>query len=100
MMNERIQPLIDVITNVTDVVEHDGELDIPDLIFALKALIPGPDFEALALSFDMCPIHNQDLDSCADDDTDNDENEIEGMQPLNTPVLAACRHLRTRTRPE
>lgn len=95
---------------MADILEGDlPNVDILDMLALLKPFMPGPDLEALALSFDMCPIHNQDLDSCADDDTDEIKpvnygcGGMEGMggeaemRPLNTPVLAACRHLRART---
>lgn len=96
-MNEAPKPLDRLATFLDDIMGSGlPDTDILDMLDMLRPFLPGPAFEELSLSFDMCPIHNQDLDSCADDDTDNDENEIEGMQPLNTPVLAACRHLRTR----
>lgn len=79
-------------TFLSDVMEGDlPDVDILGVLDMLKPIVPGPVYEELALTFDMCPIHNQDLDSCADDDTDNDE---KGMTPINTPPLCACRHLR------
>lgn len=87
--NESLSPLIAALSA--------DELDSIEIIFSLKPLMTGPAFEELALAFDMCPIHLQDLDSCADDDTDNDENDVVGMKPLDTPPLAACRHFRSKS---
>lgn len=67
-----------------------GEADnTPELILSLKPFLPGPTYIALSLAFDMCPIHDQDLDSCADDDT----LEMAEAVPFEIP-FTACRHLR------
>lgn len=65
------------------------DVDSYELISYMKPFMPTAAFEALATSFDMCPIHLSDLDSCADDDND----ELADAAPFEIP-FTACRHLR------
>jgi hypothetical protein len=74
--------------------EEDHDVNNFELIGYLKPFMPGPDFEALALSIEMCPIHLTDLDGCADDDYigSNDPKYLDSMN-LDVP-FTACRHFR------
>lgn len=77
--------------NIADLFEGDS-VDPLNMLISLKPFMPGPAYVALVTSFDMCPIHDQDLDSCADDDTPEADTEA-----ARGPIpLAACRHLRPR----
>lgn len=80
-------PLIEIL--VSDAMA-DSDVDTYELISSLSRMIPAPMFTHIALSFDMCPIHLTDLDSCADDDALDETESI----VINTPPLSACRHLR------
>lgn len=40
----------------------------PSLIPDLRPALTPDAYESLALAFDLCPIHDCDLDSCRDDD--------------------------------
>jgi hypothetical protein len=86
----------EALTKLATFLSDVGEGDLPDLdtfemIALLKPFMPGPAFEALATTFDMCPIHLTDLDTCSDDDVLNEPPCV-----VDTPPLTACRHLRTR----
>jgi hypothetical protein len=80
--------------NVPDLSALHNAIDNADDMIAvldeLKLIVPAHVFEALALAFDICPVHVQDLDSCADDDTPAADTEA-----ARGPIpLAACRHFR------
>lgn len=87
--NEALRPLIESIDAVN---ENRG--DAYEIIATLKPFVAGPVFEALALTFDMCPIHLTDLDSCADDDVLEIQPHVM-TDPIDVP-LYACRHFRPR----
>lgn len=55
------------ISHIARVMSDADDLDPYALIAELKPYLARDVHEALALDFDMCPIHDQDLDSCRDD---------------------------------
>ena len=80
-----IQPLVDVLNSSDDI-------DPYAMIVELKPFLSRPVHEALSLAFDMCPVHDQDLDSCRDD--------ASSLGYINNELydvpLTACAHYWTR----
>jgi hypothetical protein len=92
-MTTNESPMTKLATFMADILEGDlPNVDILDMLALLKPFMPGPAFEELSLTFDMCPIHLTDLDSCADDDS----LKLDGPMFGKDIPLAACRHLRQR----
>lgn len=60
MTNSRINAIATLIAS--------SDIDFCELIELLHPLMPFPDYCALALQLDICPMHITDLDSCADDE--------------------------------
>jgi hypothetical protein len=76
---------------IIDMISNQPELDFAIITDAFKPILPGPLFATIALAFDMCPVHDQDLDSCRDDDIPD---MIDSNVDMYDVPLTACRHLR------
>lgn len=58
-----------LLARIAHAIIHDNDIADPfDTITAMRPLLRPEHYRALALAADICPIHDQDLDSCADDD--------------------------------
>lgn len=77
------------ISHVVEIIAAHDDLDAYALIAELKPFLTGPAHLALALAFDMCPVHDQDLDSCRDDASMRYD-QIEAAYDV---PLTACAHL-------
>lgn len=66
--------------------DANDDFDVIDTVLSMKPLLISDAYERLCVAFDMCPLHDQDLDSCRDDDAC----EIDDYDP----PLSACRTLR------
>jgi hypothetical protein len=75
-------------SHVIAILAEQDDLDAYALIAELKPHLTGPAHVALALAFDMCPIHDQDLDSCRDDASMRHD-QIDAMYDV---PLTACAH--------
>lgn len=84
-MNENEAPAIQALA---DALLNNDEIDILDALTVLKPILAPVIYTQLATMCDMCPIHDQDLDSCRDDDVS------ELGPPADDVPLTACRHLR------
>lgn len=80
-----VQPIVDAL-NASD------DIDPYAVIAELKPFMAGPAHTALALAFDMCPIHDQDLDSCRDDASAGPD----AYTAAYDVPLTACAHFWTR----
>lgn len=85
-MNENESPAAALLI---DMIAAQPEIDFERIVDALKPVLPAHVYDAIALAFDMCPVHDQDLDSCRDDDVLADD-----LDTAYAPPLTACRHLR------
>ena len=60
----------DRIRNLAAILINAEEIDSFELIIELRPALTPRAFATLCLAADLCPIHETDLDSCADDDLD------------------------------
>lgn len=61
--------MIAALDQIIAAINNADEFDVFENFESFRAILPPAAFEYFALSFDACPIHLCDLDSCADDDS-------------------------------